>query len=75
MNDGANSADVGTRMGVLLGDVNANRPVNAADVSLVKSNSGSGVSAANFRSDVNVNGGINAADVSIVKSKSGNGLP
>ena len=75
VNDGSNSTDVGTRMGVLLGDVNGNKSVNAADVSLVKSNSGSGISAANFRSDVNVNGAISAADVSLVKSKSGNGLP
>jgi hypothetical protein len=47
----------------------------AADVSLVKSNSGTGVSQANFRNDVNANGAISAADVSLVKSKSGNGLP
>ena len=66
---------IGTRMGVLLGDVNATRAVNAADVSLVKSNLGSGVSPATFRSDVNTSGAISAADVSLVKSKSGNGLP
>jgi hypothetical protein len=75
VNDGIHSGDVGTRMGMLIGDVNANRSVNAADVSLVKSNSGTGVSQANFRSDVNANGAISAADVSLVKSKSGNGLP
>jgi hypothetical protein len=75
VDDGGNTTDVGTRMGVLLGDVNGNKSVNAADVSLAKQNSGSGVSAANFRSDVNINGAITASDVSLVKSKSGNGPP
>ena len=62
-------------MSTLLGDVNANRAVNASDVSLAKSSVGQPVDATNFKSDVNANGTINASDVSIIKSKVGTGLP
>jgi hypothetical protein len=62
-------------MGVLAGDVNGNRIVNAADVSLTKSRIGELVDATNFRSDVNAGGTINGADVSIVKANLGSGLP
>jgi hypothetical protein len=62
-------------MGVLTGDVNANRAVNAGDVALTKSRLGQLLDATNFRADVNANGGINATDVSIVKQNSGTSLP
>jgi hypothetical protein len=62
-------------MGVLNGDVNANRAVNAGDVALTKSRLGQLLDATNFRADVNANGGINATDVSIVKQNSGTSLP
>jgi hypothetical protein len=62
-------------MGILIGDTNANRAVNAADVAQTKSRLGLTVDGTNFRSDVNVNGTINAADVAIVKQNSGTSLP
>jgi hypothetical protein len=62
-------------MGVLTGDVNANRTVNAADVSQGKSLIGRPVDQTNFESDVNANGSINAGDVSIIKLNLGTGLP
>lgn len=71
---GATSASLSVSMGVLLGDVTADRTVNSADVSLTKSKSGTAVSASNFREDTTVDGTINSADVSQVKSKSGTGL-
>jgi len=49
-------------MGVLAGDTNANRTVNAADVAQTKARLGQAVAGTNFRSDVNANGAINAAD-------------
>jgi len=73
--DGTNVGNVSIPMGVLLGDVNANRLVNSTDTSLVQSQSGRAVSSSNFRTDVNVNGLINSTDTSIVQSKSGTGLP
>jgi len=75
VNDGVHSGDVPVSMGVLVGDVNANGCVNAADVAATKSQLGSLVGAGNFRADVNANGTINAADVAIVKSNSGLCLP
>jgi hypothetical protein len=75
VSDGTNTGDVSIPMSVLLGDTNANRVVNAADISQTKSQSGQSVGASNFREDVNANGSINAADISIVKAHSGTGLP
>jgi len=62
-------------MGVLLGDTTGDGFVNSADISQTKSQSGQGVTTANFREDVNADGFINSADVSLVKSKSGTALP
>jgi ribosomal protein S4 len=78
--NGVNSADAPTTdfnipMGVLAGDTNANRTVNAADVSQTKGQSGQPVTAANFRNDVNANGSINAGDINIVKANSGHSIP
>jgi hypothetical protein len=69
------SSAVSVPMGVLLGDVNANRLVNSTDTSLVQAQSGKPVTLSNFRMDVNANGLINSTDTSIVQSKSGTGLP
>jgi Dockerin type I domain len=74
VNDGCNIFNVSAPMGVLLGDVNANRLVNSTDTSLVQSQSGKQVTNSNFRDDVNANGLINSTDASITQSKSGTGL-
>jgi len=62
-------------MNVLIGDTNANKAVNASDISQTKVQVGTNVTATNFRTDVNVNGSINASDVSLVKSRSGLSVP
>jgi hypothetical protein len=79
--NGVNSAsdqpavDVDIPMGILWGDTNGNRAVNAADVSQTKSRSGQAVDGTNFRSDVNANGSINAGDAALCKQYSGTSLP
>ncbi|CAN5291328.1 hypothetical protein BH20VER2_BH20VER2_15390 [soil metagenome] len=76
VNDGSNANDVAVRMAILVGDVNGNSNVNAADVGQTKAFSGGAVSQSNFRADVNASGGtINASDIAFVKSKSGGFLP
>jgi hypothetical protein len=62
-------------MGVLIGDTNANRTVNAADVAQTKSRLGQTVDGTNFRSDVNANAAINAADTAIIKGHLGTSIP
>lgn len=62
-------------MGVLAGDTNGDRSVNASDIAQTKAQSGQAVNAANFRQDVNHSGGINASDIALVKSASGTSLP
>ena len=63
-------------MDVLLGDVNANKMVNASDISQVKANSGgSPVDGTNFRNDLNADGSINASDIGMVKAASGTFIP
>ncbi len=72
---GGSGTDFDIPMGVLVGDTNGNRAVNASDVSQTKARSGQTVDGTNFRSDVNHNGSINAADINIVKAKSGTSIP
>lgn len=69
------SSAVPASMGLLIGDVNGNRAVNASDVALTKSRIGQTVDATNFRSDVNASGSFNASDVSAIKATVGTGLP
>jgi hypothetical protein len=71
--NGTNNFDV--PMGVLIGDTNGNRTVNAADVAQTKARLGQTVDATNFRSDVNVNNSINAADSAIIKGHLGTSIP
>ncbi len=62
-------------VGALLGDINGSGVVDAADVNLVKSETGLGlVLETTFTGDVTASGGINAADVSQVKARVGHSL-
>jgi hypothetical protein len=72
---GNSSQAVSVQVGFLIGDVNANRVVNASDIGVIKSQSGNAVTAANFRDDVTADGSLNATDISLTKSRSGTGLP
>lgn len=71
VNDGGPVRDLKVPMTVLIGDVNANRTVNASDVSSVKIRSGQATNSSNYRSDITANGQINGSDVAAVKVKSG----
>jgi hypothetical protein len=79
--NGVNSAaaapatDFDIPMGILIGDTNGNRTVNAADVAQTKGRLGQTIDVTNFRSDANANGSINAADTAIIKQNSGTSLP
>ena len=75
VNDGAGTGNIVIPMSVLLGDTTANRTVNSSDVSQTKLQSGSPITASNFRTDVSANGSINSSDVSTVKLQSGTALP
>ena len=75
VNDGTNMGNVPVSMGVLVGDVNGNGAVSAADVALTKSQVGMPVGSGNFREDVNTNGTISATDVAQVKANVGTALP
>jgi hypothetical protein len=69
------TSDVSIPMGVLLGDSNGDRFVNAGDALQTRSRSGQGTDATNFRSDVNADGFINSGDTTAVRSRSGTALP
>jgi hypothetical protein len=69
------SSAVSASMGVLLGDVNASRRVDAADVSLVRQQTLQPLTNSNFREDVNISGRIDAADVSMVRQQTLMALP
>lgn len=73
--DGVNGSN-GFRipMGILVGDVNGNGAVNAADVAQDKACSGAAIDQTNFRCDVNASCSLTAADVALTKSKSGHGI-
>jgi len=65
---------VSASMGILIGDTNGDGFVNSADITQVKSQSGTLVGSFNFREDVNGDGLINSADITLVKSESGTAL-
>lgn len=69
------AGNTSVNIGFLIGDTNANRTVNAADIAQTKARLGQAADGTNFRSDVNANGSINAADVAIVKTNLGTALP
>ena len=76
VSDGGSTGDVNVPMGILVGDTNGNRTVNATDIGQTKAQSGQPVTASNFRTDVTASGGsINASDIGLVKSTSGTSLP
>ena len=60
---------------MLIGDVNADKKVNNADVTVTKSQVGMTVTSANFRDDVRISGTITSADVKVVKGANGHILP
>ncbi len=72
--DGTTIGNFSARMGVLVGDTNADKFVDAVDVSQTKSQSGNAVAISNFREDVNTDGFIDAIDAALVKSRSGGAL-
>ena len=74
LNDRTSMTNVSVKMGVLLGDTNGDRFVNAADTLQTRNRAGQTADGTNFRSDVNIDGGINAGDTSIVRSNSGTSL-
>ncbi|MGI8435904.1 MAG: hypothetical protein ACR2NX_03235 [Chthoniobacterales bacterium] len=67
--------DTAVSVKMLVGDTTGNSVVTASDVGQVKGQSGTPVTAANFREDVTANGVITASDIGLVKSRSGAGLP
>jgi hypothetical protein len=75
VSDGLVSSDLAIPIGILAGDTNADRLVNARDVSRTKSASGKLVSRTNFTIDVNLDGQINVDDTNLVKSVLGTSLP
>ncbi len=75
VNDGINTSDVEAAMGVLLGDVDGSRRVDAADVSLVRQQALQPVTGSNFREDINASGRIDSGDVSIARQQALTSLP
>ncbi len=75
VNNGMSTSDVSVPMGVLVGDTNGDRFVNAGDATQTRSRSGQTATATNFRSDVNTDGTINSGDTAAVRARSGTSLP
>jgi hypothetical protein len=77
VNGSINFGDVSIPMGVLLGDVTANRAVSNTDVGQVKTqvNPTALVTASNFKNDVSVNGFVTNTDVGTTKTKVGTSIP
>jgi hypothetical protein len=75
VSDGANTGDVGVRMGIALGDTTNNGMVNGSDISETKAQSGMPVTSSNFRNDVTANGVISSSDLGLVKAQAGVDLP
>ena len=74
VSDGTDSITASATMGLLIGDVNGDRVVDAADVHLTRNYKGQKTDGTNFRADVNNNGRIEAANVSVVQANQGDSL-
>ena len=68
-------ADGCVAMGLLLGDVNGDAVVDAADLDIVNSELGQPTNEENFRSDINNDGVIDARDLRTVTQQQGMRLP
>ena len=66
---------VTAHLGVLVGDVDLSRHVDAADVGSVQRQNSKPVTLTNFRQDVDTSGHIDAADVTAVQRHNSTGLP
>jgi len=62
-------------MGILLGDVDANKTVDNKDVNAVSAKVDAGLSQATFRDDVDVSGTIDQTDVDITQGQVGMSIP
>ena len=62
-------------VGLLLGDVDADRTVTKTDFDLTKADNGQSADETNFREDVRVNGVIDRNDAKLVKQQAGRSLP
>jgi len=72
---GTISGNLSVPMGVLLGDINASRDVDSADVFLVRQETLHNVTTSNFRDDINVSGDIDSADVFLARKQTLTSLP
>ena len=75
VSDGLVSSDLAIPIGILEGDTNADKLVNARDVNRTKAASGRVVNRTNFTLDVKLDGQINVDDTNFVKSLLGTSLP
>ena len=67
------SASVG--LGLLLGDVNADRVVNRRDYNEAQMHKGGKTNQENFRSDGNADGHIAKSDIELIRQQQGTSLP
>src|SRR5216683_1316773 len=75
LSQGSATGTVSVPMGVLAGDVTADRKVNTTDVKFVKPKIGSAVTASTFRADVIADGVITEADDEFVEQHKGTTIP
>lgn len=66
-----NSVNLSATVNFKLGDIDGNSTVNAADLSVVKSQAGRATTTENVKSDITTSGTINAADIIAVKARAG----
>ncbi len=62
-------------VGLLIGDVDANRAVTVADFNLLKADDGQVTDGSNFREDINGNGAIDRNDGKLLRQRIGTSLP
>ena len=75
VDNNAHVVNVAGTMGVLIGDVTANKSVTNTDVSSVKAQVSAALTSTNFRNDITANGAISNTDVSTTKQHADTTLP
>ena len=72
---GGNLGSINIPVGILLGDTNGDRFVNAGDALQTRNRAGQATDGTNFRSDINEDGFINSGDTTTVRSRAGTAIP
>jgi hypothetical protein len=74
VSDGTNTGNVSIPMGILFGDVDASKHVDAGDIDAVQRHNSQNVGNDNFRADIDLSGHVDAGDIGYIQNNNTHGF-